>query len=338
MMKFNSAEKRGLYYLRQAQMGTLGRPSNSTPITEGPIQKGTTTKMFEEVIKHLLLFDAKITKNDQNDYIVSIGFEEDQRINVNLTNLLKIGFIYFPALEFDEACCNAAFDIANRSKYCKPKLPGVKNIPTAGDYRMKDSRGSIVRNTLWDLTPGECACINNYTGHWYEAINGICHGNFDNIKSAKHLKEVLVYTAITAYAVSKGRGDQTDVCYREVITLPLETVNQYIESLRDFTKPPIIYSEAFLSTGVRGAQYYHSITGEEVAPVTFVIENARGRYIENISQYKNEREFLMPPGTQIILTNHCVLPWGSHIFYASAARSPDAIPATKSLLNSFRQS
>jgi hypothetical protein len=267
----------------------------------GPLNKSKETRLYEQIIGDIIsdkknalkedpkVFEPKIKTRveNKNMYVTRNGEE------ININKLLKnvnLGHVQLPEKSLRDYEFLYENDKDLRS-----------TVPSRNKFEQKISKADIhQQSTLKQLSYAEKIGINIYTGGDYTEMNGILRGSESPQNFDKHLMNIAVASqglnslpSIDLPIVSRREGQ-----YGLAKMLEMQK-NHEVEQVK-----------GFLSTATE--------TQTGFGEVQIIYKNVQGVNIAAISTFPKEKEYLVPPSTQIKYTGHKIVD-GVNIFTAEGA-------------------
>ena len=265
----------------------------------GPLNKSDETKLFEQIVrdiiidrKNLLNADKtkpKVTTRVQNNIMYAI--HNGQEININ--ELLKNVNLNHVNLHENDL---RGYEIL----YTKDS--NLKNtVPSSNNFDERIVQSDIhQQESLSKLSYAEKVAINVYTSSQYDDMNGILRG----CNAPQDFDRCLMDIAVASQGLNSLPS----------IELPTVTRMQGKYDLDKMMKMQknheIEQVQGFLSTSYETQKHF--------GDVQIVYENVRGVSIAALSEFPDEKEYLIPPSTQIKYTGYKFIQ-GRHVFTSEGA-------------------
>ena len=175
------------------------------------------------------------------------------------------------------------------------------DIPSREDFDERLLQSDIhQRESLGKLSYAEKISINIYTGVDHEEINGILRG----LEAPENFDRYLMDIAVSSQGLNS------------LPTIELPTISRMQDKfgLDDMISLQenhgVEEAKGFISTSYK--------TLDKFGDVQIIYKNIRGVSIDALSEYPDEREYLIPPSTQVRYTGHKIVN-DRHIFTAQGA-------------------
>lgn len=175
-------------------------------------------------------------------------------------------------------------------------------------------------SSLRDLSHGEKIAIYKHTTDNYAHINYLSREQYDKFLdkegqlNEEAVKKYLIDGAVTSNAINKIRAVNTP------------TVTRYKDDygrdqmIEDVNNNKVTQESSFLSTAYAPAEVFAmTLKAEGKSVDKVIIEKVKGVNISPLSKLPGEKEYLIPPSTQLKWTGHKIDKDGSHIFTAEGA-------------------
>lgn len=168
----------------------------------------------------------------------------------------------------------------NSHEYIQSKHP-LANFRALPQERVVDVLREDSKEWIENLSEDEKYAIQKYTynsgdkkpNRFFERLNAMLRGEKPKDEKLEQ------YSAIISKALMKNKLDHDIICYR----------NMDFNPYKDYSVGKIIRAEQFISTSVSK----NAALQKKVEMVFFVHKGACGAYIESISKYPKQREFLL---------------------------------------------
>jgi hypothetical protein len=262
--------------------------------TYSPLNKNEETKLFEQLV-HQLADDPDnkkqlFTKDDKEQVFLkwngqSINFKE-------LVN--KVNFNHLSISQEDI------------KKYADYVTKNLIETPKEKDFR--DKIHNTKDSNLDSLDYGEMIAIYKYTTEDFYDINGLLR---DSNQSPDKIPLLSLHAAIASHGLNKLPEIELPTVIR------YKTGDKLDQHLEDVKNKKITQEKAFISTSIvssgRKSGFNKGGSG-----ITIIYQNIRGKDISTLSHSDTEKEYLIPPSSQIIWTGYQRTKNG-HIFTARGA-------------------
>jgi hypothetical protein len=256
-------------------------------LTQGPFPKSTYTYQLEAVVRKLLRgVDFDMTYEASG---VCFKFKGEE-VAYNMSDITH--YANFQHLNFTSDN-SVAYE-----KYLKSHAILQSKLKITPEIEKKYEA----------LSKGEMHAVNIYTGDGYKQLNQFMRGGIHGLGSKKETKDTILHAVFCASALTK---------------VPTTTIKQAYRSEQSHT--PFIRRQrkkAAENKGVIKLSGFVSASKEDadgVRDTKFEFKNLIGLDVEDLSQHKEEREFLIPP-TMIQITNYYEDERGRDCFCAEPVR------------------
>lgn len=256
----------------------------------GPLNKNEYTKLLERIIDHLTSSDplekSKLSfKHDKNKNI-TVKIEDSEW---NLSEILPKADLTQIKLKPEH------LDFYQKTYKNEENLSTLKDRINRADPLQKE--------TLSQLNDAEIIAINRYTGYNYTIMNALCRGQKTTISYEQEIAiplENLGNNILAIAVASSGLNklpliDLPTVCRGERSAERKKFWQQAGDSQDPFEAKGFLSSSTAMSTA-------ENFKGYNDDSAIIIFENIKGLSISAISEFPNEHEYLIPPGTQIRLT------------------------------------
>ncbi|MGX6960407.1 MAG: ADP-ribosyltransferase [Rickettsia endosymbiont of Pentastiridius leporinus] len=278
----------------------------------GPLNKSTESKVFETIVQDLINDynnpnkKIQLFKNNKNEIILKknnaqISLSEFMK-NVNLNHISlpkqaikKYAEIGFPRLELKTI--NNTQSIVSLPPLTHNQF--LERIENTNTPQTKD---------LKKLEYGEMAAINQYTSFKYQDINNLLRDS--NSLPIEKIPEMIMHIAVASHGLNKIPDIKLPIVIRNQQS---ELLNEYINNVKE---NKVTAEKAFISTSYESQENFNSKNKSEGIKIIF--KDVKGKDISPLSQYPNEKEYLLPPSTQLKWSGYSKTKLG-HVFITEGA-------------------